>query len=217
MPRRSLPYMIVICSSLFVIGFVSALTRQSVSGVHATGSTPILVFLPVITRQCATTQLLQDGDFEAGLPNPYWKTASNRSSSILDNSSIPQPNPTHSGAWKAWLGGDNNVQESLWQTITVPSGTASLQVSIWWLVNTNEPSPLVNDRLDVQLRDATSATILATLYTLYDGDANTVWQQKVISTSPYAGQTIQIAFVADTDASNPTNFFIDDVSVMACR
>ncbi len=184
-----------------------------------TGNSGTLSHSNNITLSVVTSELVQDGGFEAGLPNPHWQTASNRSSSILDNSSIPQPNPTHSGAWKAWLGGDNNVQESLWQTITVPSGTASLQVSFWWLVNTNEPSPLVNDRLDVQLRDSTGATILTTPYNLYDGDANTVWQQTTvtISASPYTGQTIQIAFVADTDASNPTSFFIDDVSVMACQ
>ena len=168
-----------------------------------------------VTLSVLASELVQDGGFEAGLPNPYWKTASNKSSSILDNSSIPQPNPTHSGAWKAWLGGDNDVQESLWQTITVPSGTTSLQVSFWWQVNTTEPNPLVDDRLDVQLRDSTGATVLTTMYTLFDGDANSTWVQETLSASSYAGQTIQIAFVADTDASYPTNFFIDDVSIIA--
>ncbi|MBI5302100.1 MAG: hypothetical protein HY868_08190 [Chloroflexi bacterium] len=56
------------------------------------------------------------------------------------------------------------------------------------------------------------------MYTLYDGDANSAWVQQVIPISPtYAGQTLRIVLVANTDSSDPTNFFIDDVVVSACQ
>jgi len=171
------------------------------------------VYLPLIQRACAPVELIQDGGFEAGLPNPAWQTSSSVSSEILDDTSDPAP---HNGMWKAWLGGDDLVQESLWQTVNVPTDTLSLQVSYWWRVSTLE-STHPFDIFQVQIRDAVGNP-LETLETLTDGDASPGWQQSVLTTAtPYAGQTIQLAFIAETDDTNPTSFFVDDVSVLkAC-
>lgn len=171
---------------------------------------PGTVYLPLVQRACAPVELIQDGGFEAGLPNPAWQTSSNVFSDILDDT--PDP-PSHSGTWKAWLGGADLVQESLWQTITVPTGTVGLQVSYWWRVSTLEPTHPF-DTLTVQIRDV-QGNPLEMLETLTDGDAAPDWQQSVFTiTTAYAGQTIQLAFVAETDDTNPTSFFVDDVSVL---
>lgn len=160
-------------------------------------------------RACAPVAPIQDGGFEAGLPNPAWQTSSNVSSDILDDT--PDPS-SHDGTWKAWLGGDDQVQESLWQTITVPPGAGGLQVGYWWRVSTLE-STHPFDTLTVQIRDA-NGNLLETLETLTDGDAASDWQQSDFVITAYAGQTIQLAFVAETDDTNPTSFFVDDVSVL---
>jgi len=167
------------------------------------------VYLPLIQGGCAPVELIQDGGFEAGLPNPAWQTSSNVFSDILDD--LPNPAP-HGGTWKAWMGGDNLIQETLAQTITVPSGVAGLKVSYWWRVDTSETSHPF-DTLKVQVRDATGSP-LQTLETLTDGDAGPTWQQSTFIVTNYAGQTVQLAFVAQTDDTNPTNFFVDDVSVV---
>ena len=167
-----------------------------------------VTYLPLLQNSCTPVELLQDGGFEAGLPNPGWQTSSNVSSNILDDSPDPAP---HAGAWKAWLGGDNLVQESLWQVLTVPAGVAGLQVSYWWRVDTFELSHPF-DTLDVQIRDA-AGTPLQTLETLTDGDAGSTWKRSTFTVTGYAGQTIQLAFVAQTDETNPSSFFLDEVSV----
>ena len=168
-----------------------------------------VIYLPFVARSCAPTELIQDGGFEAGLPNPAWQIRSNVPSDILDDLPIPAP---HSGIWKAWMGGDNLVDQVLWQTFTVPANTAALQVSYWWRVDTLEVSHPY-DMLEVQIRDA-SGTPLQTLEVLTDGDASAVWRQSTFTVTGYAGQTIQLAFVVQTDGINPTSFFVDDVSVI---
>ncbi|MBI5032163.1 MAG: hypothetical protein HZB51_16655 [Chloroflexi bacterium] len=212
-----------------LIAFGLVILASSLGNLHSQPLAPIaiaaeptrVVYLPIIVREgalgCTTTQLIQDTSFEAGEPNPYWQVSSNTSSSILDNSTIPPPKPTHTGTWKAWLGGNNSMQENLWQSFSLASSAFTLQVSFWWQVNTAESTPLVNDSLRIQLADS-NGTVLQTLYTLYDGDVNLTWVQQTILVSPlYTGQTLRIVFLANTDESNPTSFFIDDVSVLACQ
>lgn len=176
-------------------------------------------YLPLVMKNygCASGTLIQDGGFEAsmsGTTNPYWKITSNIPRSIFDNSSIPQPNPTHSGIWKAWLGGDNALSQTLTQTLSVPSGATSLQASVWWLVNTTEPNPSGLDHMEMEILDG-SGSLQETLYHFKDVDQGSSWAQKIITaTQAYAGQTIQLAFAASTDPTNVTSFFIDDVNVV---
>jgi len=155
-------------------------------------------------------ELLQDGGFEAGLPNPVWQTSSNISSDILDDTPMPA---AHSGNWKAWMGGANGVQERLWQEFAVPAGVMGLKISYWWQVSTFEDRLGPFDTLTVQIRDS-AGNLLQTLEALDNGDASTQWQQSTFTVNGYGGQTVQLAFVADTDGTNPTSFFIDDVSVL---
>ena len=190
----------------FALG-IGLISSASASATTPTGG--LTAYLPLIQTSCAPVQLLQDGGFEAGLPSPVWQTSSNVFSDILDDLPVPAP---HSGTWKAWLGGDNLVQESLWQVLNIPAGVVGLEVSYWWRVSTFETTHPF-DTLKVQIRDA-AGNPLETLETLTDGNASSVWQQSTFVVTGYAGQTIQLAFVAQTDDTNPTSFFVDDVSVV---
>ncbi len=124
---------------------------------------------------------------------------------------IPLSRPLTLEPGKPGWGGDNLVEESLWQTISVPAGVNGLQVRYWWRIDTFEPTHPF-DTLDVQIRNG-NGTPLQTLETLSDGDAGSQWQQSTFTLSGYAGQTIQLVFVAHTDGTRPTSFFLDDVSV----
>lgn len=157
---------------------------------------------------CTPGERLQDGGFEAGLPNPVWQTSSNVQSDILDDSPLPAP---HSGTWKAWMGGDNLIQESLWQLAEIASDAATVELSFWWRVDSFETTHPF-DTLEVQVRDAAGSP-LETLETLTDGDESSTWEQSTFDVSAYAGRAIQIAFVDETDDTNPTSFFLDDVSL----
>ena len=62
----------------------------------------------------------------------------------------------------------------------------------------------------------TAGTLLSTLATfsnLNKGTAGVYSQKGSFSLSSFAGQTVRIQFRATTDASLPTSFRIDDVSV----
>lgn len=151
-----------------------------------------------------------DGGFEAGLPSTAWQTSSSAFCDILDDSPDPA---ARSGSWKAWLGGSDSVTETLRQTFTIPAGAGPVQVSYWWRVSTLEAAHPF-DELSVEIQD-TSSNTLQMLETLTDGDASDNWQQSVFTLpATYAGQTIQLAFVATTDDSAPTSFFVDDVSAL---
>jgi len=207
---------IIIALSLALLVVWLVALPQSYGSTPASSYVPTAsttVYLPLVQRACAPVELIQDGGFEAGLPNPAWQTSSNVFSDILDDTPAPAP---HSGIWKAWLGGDDLVQERLWQVITVPTGTLGLRVSYWWRVSTFEPTHPF-DTLAVQILDD-AGNPLETLETLTDGDAGPDWQQSVFTvTTSFAGRTIQLAFVAQTDDTSPTSFFVDDVSVLkAC-
>jgi hypothetical protein len=57
---------------------------------------------------------------------------------------------------------------------------------------------------------------LRALLTLGSDSAANLWQQSALDLSGFAGQTIQLKFVAQTDETLVTDFFIDDVEVQAC-
>lgn len=207
---RNLSQRLPLILALLVVWLAALLDNRDV--VMADSNIPTAeteVYLPLVLRTCAPVGLIQDSSFEAGLPNPVWQTSSNISSDILDDTADPPP---HSGSWKAWLGGDDWVRESLWQTITVPADATALQVSYWWRVSTLELNHYFDIML-VQIRNATGSP-LETLETLTDGDAASVWDQSTFTITTYAGQTIQLAFVVETDEDNPTSFFVDDISVL---
>ncbi|MBI5650079.1 MAG: choice-of-anchor J domain-containing protein [Chloroflexi bacterium] len=195
---------------------IALMALQLTSAPSARAQGPAPIYLPHIGVNCPKL-LIQDPGFEAGTPNASWAVSSTLSSAIIDSTStIPSPNPTNTGLWKAWLGGNDSVSESIWQTITVPANTTSLQVSFWRRVTTQEPNPLINDSLAVLLRNTSGVPLEAALYTLFDGDAGSTWVQHTVSAiGNYAGQTIHLAFLAQTDTTDATNFFIDDVMVFA--
>ena len=71
-------------------------------GAFAATTTPTensRTYLPLVQNICAPVQLLQDGGFEAGLPNPVWQTSSNVFSDILDDTPLP---PTAAPGRPGW-------------------------------------------------------------------------------------------------------------------
>ena len=43
------------------------------------------------------------------------------------------------------------------------------------------------------------------------------WERLSVDLSAYAGQTVQLQFLAHNDSTNPTEFFVDDVTIPGCR
>jgi cardiolipin synthase len=169
-----------------------------------------------------STQLITDGGFESatksGLTAPGWTATTNISGHnvIVVKGAYP-----HSGQNYASLGGSNNENDTLTQTITVPAGTPSAPLTFWVNITTQETNGKSYDYLYVEIHN-TSGTLLATPLTLSNtnstSDNNTLgvyFQPQSVDLSSYAGKTIEVVFHATTDYEKTTTFLIDDVSVTA--
>ena len=98
--------------------------------------------------------------------------------------------------------------------MSIPSGcTATL--SFWLHVDTTENTTTATpDTLTVQVLNS-SGTVLATLATYSNLDANTGYAQQSADMSAYAGQTVTVKFTGtetDTDGGT-TDFVIDDTAL----
>ena len=148
------------------------------------------------------SELINNGGFESG--QSPWTESSTGGYQLVD-SSLP-----HTGSYSAYLNGYNSSTDLIYQTVTIPSTATSATLTFWTYVSTTETSHAY-DYLYAQVRN-TSGSALATLLTVNDGTASG-WVKHSYSLLNYKGQTIQIAFKGTNDVSNPTDFFVDDVSL----
>jgi subtilisin family serine protease len=116
-----------------------------------------------------------------------------------------------SGSWSAWLGGYNGASESLAQTVTVPSTGATLRWS--WQLSSSEPaSTRAYDLLHARVY-STGGALLGTVLSRSNTSSRDVWLSESASLGAWAGQTVSVRFVATTDSSYASSFFVDDVSL----
>jgi bacillopeptidase F (M6 metalloprotease family) len=119
----------------------------------------------------------------------------------------------YTGNQSAYLAGVDNAQDQLRQTVTLPANQ-TLTLTFGWLVNTGETSSGW-DGMTVEVADANGVP-LRVLFAVSDRSAGLVWQQATLDLSDFGGQTVQLQFNARTDGSLATDFFVDDVALMAC-
>ena len=79
-------------------------------------------------------ELVQDGGFEAGSPNPSWSEGSTNFGSPLcgvAGCGVGGGTGPHSGTWWVWFGGTQSAEDGfVEQSVTIPSGSAELA---FWL------------------------------------------------------------------------------------
>lgn len=150
-----------------------------------------------------TVNLIKNGGFESGKTN--WTESSSGLREIVDTTH------PHTGTHEAHLCGYNNCRETIYQTVSIPSNVTSATLSYYWYVTTSESTHSF-DFLYARVRTTGSST-LSTLQTLSDGSSTGSWHHATYNLLAYKGKTVQIAFVSTNNASRPTNFYIDDVSL----
>jgi Bacterial Ig domain len=160
-----------------------------------------------VSNSSGSQQLLGNPGFENGASTAPWTA----SSGVIDNSS---GEPAHTGSWKAWLDGYGTAHtDTLQQTVTLPAAITTATLSFWLHVDTAETSTTnAYDTLTVQVRNA-SGTVLATLATYSNLNANTGYAQKTFDVSSFKGQTIQVYLVGAEDSSLQTSFVVDDFAL----
>lgn len=159
----------------------------------------------------ACQEKVSNGNFEAG-PTGWNQSSTGGHPLICDTTRcglVPSP---HSGRWLAWLGGANNETSVLSQAnITLPAGQKAT-LRYWYYLESSDVCGY--DYGYVQVGTGTSMKTLKT-YRLCAPTNTNGWMRGAITLDAYAGKTIRLLFKARTDFSLISNFFVDDVSLLA--
>ena len=161
--------------------------------------TPAATVTPT-SRPCEN--ILPHGDFEAGFLPPWDASGGTQVTSAR----------AHGGERSALAGGANNAVDELVVGSGLPAEAASITLSYWWYVESSDPGPNA-DRLIIVIQTGEGAVQVETLT---NGSPRDAWHLTSFDLSSYAGQSIGLAFHAETNEANPTSFYVDDVEIQVC-
>ena len=156
-----------------------------------------------------TQELTVNGNFSQG--GNGWQVAFNF---YADN----RFTVAHSAGGYAYLSnpdgsGGNNLYGEIAQYVTLPANATSIILSYWTRVTTQETGTHAYDTMTLSILD--QAGNVTTIDSLSNVNANSAYQQRTFDITRFKGQRIFIDFAASTDASAPTVFRLDDISVLA--
>ena len=149
--------------------------------------------------------LVSDGSFESG---SGWQTSTNGSYALITDFQA------HSGVKAAQLAGIDNASDQLPLALNLPADKPAVTVAFWWQVESEEVSGEF-DGMTVAAADA-AGNLLRSLVTLDSASSGAQWQQSSLDLSEFSGQSIQLKFLAQSDSTLVSDFFVDDVTVSAC-
>jgi hypothetical protein len=152
--------------------------------------------------------VVQDGSFEAGTPNPFWTEFSTNFGTPLCDAGCGFGGGTgpRTGAWWAWFGGIAAFEAgSLMQSVTIPAGgPATLTFYVEQPVCSGAAADYLEVRMDgVLLWDTTGAA----------PECGVIgYRQVTVDVSAFAnGGSHMVEFNSEIFGSDTTNFFVDDV------
>ncbi|HNR14619.1 MAG TPA: hypothetical protein PKM59_15030 [Thermodesulfobacteriota bacterium] len=143
---------------------------------------------------------ISNGDFESG--KTVWTEFSSHGWALIVSTGFPSVTP-HSGPWAVWLGGDYSDTSYIEQEVTIPSSCPYLEFYHW--IASQDTCGYDYGYTSI------NGAIVDTVNLCTTSNTNG-WVTRSVDLSAYAGQTITLRIQATTDASNNSNWFIDDVS-----
>ncbi len=158
-------------------------------------------------------EVVQDGGFEAGDPNPYWTSFSQNFGTVLcDMSCSNSPeNAPRTGSWWVWFGGIDAAEEGyVSQSVTIPANSATL--SFWLRVPFT--SGLAADYFAVSIDGNELFRVTADASAAYQA----AYQQVTLDVSAYAdggAHTLRFDSAVVGGGTETSNFMLDDVSLDA--
>jgi Zn-dependent metalloprotease len=146
-----------------------------------------------------TGQLLGNPGFESGVARPWLATRD-----VIDDS---DDQPSHSGDWKAWLGGYGEKRTTqLSQRVTIPTGCRAT-LSYYLHIGSDETTErTAYDKLVVKVGNKT-------LTRFSNLDERRGYHRHTVDLSAFAGQTVTLAFTVTESPRHATSFLIDDATV----
>lgn len=158
-------------------------------------------YLPLVAYQ--TFVPLANGGFEQSGASG-WRTYTLRMPKLIWSQNEAAINVApRSGSYLAWLGGMNDEVAVIEQVVTVPPEAPVL--TFWYQSYSTDRcgrdygGVVVNDNIVQRLNLCQAANVLA-------------WRMSAVDLSAYAGETIVLQLRAETNASETSSFFVDDVA-----
>jgi hypothetical protein len=164
-----------------------------------------VVVAPSVGYANSCQNLIDNGHMES---ENGWTTQSKGNYSLFSDYQV------RGGSRAAYLAGVDNAEDRLIRSLVLPTNR-KLTLTFWWLVTTEENNSGL-DQLTLLLTNA-SGQPQRVLFTATDHSAVGSWQQFAVDLSDFAGESVQIQFVARTDSTLSTDFFVDDVELTACE
>ncbi len=158
-------------------------------------------------QQTTAAELLRNGDFEAG--NDYWSL----SNAVVSSGVFP-----YAGQRYAVLGETHNANDTLAQTVAIPSGSGTVSLSFALNITSEDQGTVANDTFTVSLRNPNTGAPLSTLFIASNRDRNpgagrNFYQTRRFDLGAFKGQTVRLQFAATTNATLSTSFRVDQVSI----
>jgi len=168
-----------------------------------------VVVTATVTVSGGTSQLIVNPGFETGTASPW-----TMSSGTLCSNSSCSGEVARSGTWYDWLDGYGSAHtDTLSQTVSIPAGKTSATLQFYMHIDTSETTTTTAyDKLTVAVYN-TSGSLLGTLNTYSNLNANSGYSVHSLTITPYIGQTVVVKFTGVENASNQTSFVIDDVNL----
>jgi subtilase family serine protease len=180
----------------------------TVTSTNAQGSPQTIAVTLSVSGGGQQQQLIVNGGFENG--QSPWQEYSSGGYQIID------PTNPHTGNYSAYLCGYDNCTDEIWQVVTLPSTFSQATLTYWFYSDTTEIGSTCYDYFYAQLRTG-SGSLIKTVQTSCNANATNAWVEETFNVysylSSYKGKSIQVFFKGTTDYSNPTDFFVDDVSL----
>jgi hypothetical protein len=158
------------------------------------------------------TNVVQDGSFEAGSPNPVWdEKSTNFGTPLCDEASCGTGGGTagpRTGAWWAWFGGTPNPEDgAVQQTVNIPAGAATLQFYLWIGAHSGNGTA---DYMRV-LVGGTEVFRATDADTQYDNGYTLV----TVNVSAQSGGSRVLRFEQHSIGGDVINFSLDDITLNA--
>jgi uncharacterized repeat protein (TIGR01451 family) len=160
-------------------------------------------------------ELIRDGraDIRNGSP---WATQA--LDGALDLGRTERGGNSHSARGFLELRGSrpDDSRGAIFQTVAIPANVTSVELTFWLEIDTSETSAFAEDELFVEIRDAQLNPVEIEDFDNTDVDEYLDYRLVgPIDLSAYRGQTVTLVFLGDFDATQMTEFRIDDVSICA--
>ena len=168
---------------------------------------PTMTPTPTPTPCYGAMQVLLDPGFET---DENWVVGLGDPSRTSDNA--------YSGAYSIWLGGTNSDEDSLHQYVTVPDWAETGAVYFAWYMVSEDSPAFCYDKFTLKIWDMYGGLVrMPVICSYFDRDQWTVHRASLGNVTALRGHPLDVVLRAQTNATLPTGWYIDDVKlVFAC-